>query len=100
MRFPSQLVFQLVGKTVGNNEHQYVKEYNMQKYKTALITAIVALLGVLAIGSLSPSVAQVAVNCNRGGVLQDAIDAAPPNETILVVGTCTKISELIARNRA
>jgi len=48
----------------------------MQNYKTALITAIVALLGVLVIGSLSPSVAQVAVNCNLGVVLQNAIDDA------------------------
>lgn len=63
----------------------------MKNYKTALITAIVALLGVLLIGSVSTSVAQVnAVNCNRGGVLQDAIDAAPSNETIFVVGNCNE----------
>ena len=62
----------------------------MKNHKTGLITAIVALIGVLLIGSVSTSMAQVVVNCNRGGVLQDAIDDALPNETIFVVGRCNE----------
>jgi parallel beta-helix repeat protein len=62
----------------------------MSNYKTALIAAVMGLLGVLVMGSLSPSVAQVVVDCNNGDVLQDAIDAAPTNETILVTGTCNE----------
>jgi parallel beta-helix repeat protein len=62
----------------------------MSNYKTALIAAVMGLLGVLVMGSLSPSGAQVVVDCNNGDVLQDAIDAAPTNETILVTGTCNE----------
>ena len=62
----------------------------MSNYKTALIAAVIVFLGVLVMGSLSPSGAQVVVDCNNGDVLQDAIDAAPTNETILVTGTCNE----------
>ena len=62
----------------------------MSSYKTALITAVIVFLGVLVMGSLSPSGAQVVVDCNNGDVLQDAIDAAPDKETILVTGRCNE----------